>query len=101
MLYEFKERVTFKRAKEILGDFRENFLDQSFFLTRSFLTMKPIEKEMTNGNNNADNHAKEEKKSVSKGFLLKNLIRLEKNNSVNKKKRSKSKKEHKKNKKHK
>ena len=35
MLYEFKERLTFKKVKtSILEDFRENFIDQAYLNTR-------------------------------------------------------------------
>ena len=53
MLYEFKERITFKKAKSILGDFRENFIDLSFLhMRREYLSTKSIDNESNNVNNN-------------------------------------------------
>lgn len=40
---------------------------------RSFLSIKSIDKEITNTNNNVNNHNKDEKKSVSKGLFIENF----------------------------
>jgi hypothetical protein len=60
MLYDFKERVTFKKARAILPDFRESFIDLSFLHMRreymSLVAVDNIETALENNNNNNTAH---------------------------------------------